>query len=129
MSRAFVNLLLDLVLMVLLVTLVGATLILRIVFPSATQADGWRLWGLGYDGWTDVQFALLALLFLGAVVHVMLHWTWVCGIVSRRVLRRQSTVLEDGTMTLYGVGLLAVIFGFTAGLVLAASLTVIPRAT
>lgn len=129
MSRAVVNFLLDFVLLIVFVVLLGATLILRFVFPAATQADGWRLWGMGYDGWSEVQFWLLSLLFIGAIVHVMLHWTWVCGIVARRVLRKKAAVLEDGTMTLYGVGVLAIIFGLTAGLVLAAQLTVIPHST
>jgi hypothetical protein len=35
----------------------------------------------------------------------MLHWTWICGVVFRR-LTRQNSLPDDGIRTVIGVGLL-----------------------
>ena len=59
---------------------------LQIVFPAPTAADGWTLWGLSYDQWRDVQFVILCLLALDVVLHVMMHWNWVCSVIAMQIL-------------------------------------------
>jgi hypothetical protein len=39
----------------------------------------------------------------------MLHWSWVCGVIAARISRNKKAKIDDGTQTLYGVGLLIVI--------------------
>lgn len=125
MSRAVVNLLLDAVLLVATLALVCTSCLLHLVFPHATRASGWVLWGLDYDDWAQVQFSLLGVLVLGILVHLMLHWTWVCGIISARLLRRLGKP-DDGVQTLYGVTTLLAVIVLTSGLLLAAHLSIHP---
>lgn len=126
MSRAVLNFLLDVVLLLAFLGLVWCAAIVRFVFPPGPDARGWRLWGLTYDHWTTLLTGTVGLLAVGVLVHVMLHWNWVCGIVASR-LRGKGRV-DEGTQTLYGVGVLILLLHLV-GLVLAAAvLTVQPPA-
>ena len=86
MSRAMLNFLLDATLLVAFLLLAGCSVIVRFVFPPGPDAKGWTLWSLGYDHWAGIQFGLVATLALGLLLHVMLHWNWVCGMVASRLV-------------------------------------------
>jgi len=104
-SWSWINLLLDALLLVLFMAVCFAAVVVRFVFPPGPAAGGWTLWGLDYDAWGGIQFALVAILAGGILVHVMLHWSWVCNVIASRVAGRGSRV-DDGLQTIYGVGLL-----------------------
>ena len=121
MSRTLINLLLDSLLFATFAVLVWSSIIIRFVFPPGTSANDWRLWGQGYNWWMNLQFATVAILALGVLIHVMLHWSWVCGVVAMRLARAKKVRLDDGMQTIYGVGLLIVIFNLL-GLAIAAAI-------
>ena len=104
-SRSWINLLLDAALLVVFTALCFAAVVVRFVFPPGPAAAGWTLWGLDYDAWGGIQFGLLAVLAGGILVHVMLHWSWVCNVIASRMAGRGGRV-DDGLQTIYGVGLL-----------------------
>lgn len=106
--RALVNFWLDAALMLNFVVLSVTAVIVQFVFPPGVSAKGWRLWTFDYGQWCGFQFFLLSLLGVGVVVHIMLHWSWVCGIVARRILG-ESRVPDSGLQTLYGVALLIIL--------------------
>ena len=108
MSRTMVNLVLDTTLLVTFIALVWCSVVLRFVFPPGPNANGWTLWSFDYDQWSGIQFGLVAVLTLGFLVHVMLHWSWVCGVLASRLSRDKKKV-DEGIQTLYGVGLLIVL--------------------
>ncbi len=118
MSRTSLNFILDSGLLVVFSGLVGSSAVVRFVFPPAYESRGWQLWGLGLDEWMNLQFVLLSLLALGVLIHVMLHWSWVCGVITSRLSRGKKVKLDDGVQTLYGVGLLIVILNIL-GIVIA----------
>ena len=100
--------------------------------PEMEAADGTRLSKTLVNFWLDValmlaftglQFGLHCILGLGVVVHVMLHWTWVCGVISRKLLR-QRELPDDGIRTVYGVGLLIVLLLTGAAIVGIAMMTI-----
>ncbi len=103
------NFWLDATLLVVFVGLCGCATIVRFVFPPGPVADGWRLWGATYDQWCNLQYGLLATLALGILVHVMLHWSWVCNVAASRFGRGGKSRVDEGTQTLYGVALLIVL--------------------
>ena len=105
LSRPVVNLVLDSGLLLVFVTLLIVSVILQFVFPPGIAARGWVLWGLNHSRWSSLQFFILCVFSLGIVVHVMLHWTWVCGVIVRQLLKG-NTLPDDGIRTLAGVGLL-----------------------
>jgi hypothetical protein len=123
MSRTVVNFMLDAALLGAFLLLIVVSAVVRFVFPPATTAAGWRIWGFGYDDWSGLQFALVAVLTLGILVHVMLHWSWVCGVVASRVFGRKGKV-DEGAQTLYGVGLLIVVCNVLGLLIAAAALAI-----
>ncbi len=130
LSRTDVNFMLDALLLMLLVALCTCAVIVEFVFPSGPQTQGWTLWGKSYSEWSRFQFALLATLAGAVLLHVMLHWSWVCGVVTSRLGRKKSGAAhDDPSHTLWGVGLLIVIMNIVGGLVAAAALTVRPPGT
>jgi hypothetical protein len=124
MSRPVFNLLLDTVLLIAFSLLAAASVVVRFVFPPGPDARGWLLWSLDYDQWATIQFGLTSILALGILLHVMLHWSWVCGILAARLARNKKAILDDGTQTLYGVGLLIVLLNLLGLAVAAAALSI-----
>ena len=125
MSRTLLNFVLDSCLLAAFAVLVWSSVIVQFIFPPSTSAAGWLLWGLTFDQWIGIQFAMVAVLALGVLLHVMMHWNWVCGFVAAR-LGLKKAKLDDGTQTLYGVGLLILLFN-VIGLAIAAAAVCIQR--
>lgn len=123
-SRTLLNFWLDTLLAVIFVILSITAVIVQFVFPPGVAARGWLLWGMSYGKWTGIQFALLAILGCGVVLHVMLHWTWVCSVLIKRVLGR-STLPDDGIRTLVGVGLLITLLLTGAVVIGVAQMTIV----
>ena len=122
-SRTLINFCLDTILMLAFVTLAIIAVVVQFVFPPGVAAKGWLLWGMNYGQWCSLQFAVLCILGFGVIVHVMLHWTWVCGVVVRKLLRRRD-LPDDGIRTVYGVGLLITLLLAAATVVGVAMLTI-----
>ncbi len=123
MSRTVVNFCLDVLLLVITLGMIWTTCALKFVFPPATRAGGWTLWGMDYDGWSNVQCGLLGVFVLAVVVHLMLHWNWVCSVIATRLLRRGGRV-DDGIQTLYGVGTLIGLILITTGMLIVAEVMI-----
>jgi hypothetical protein len=123
-----VNFVLDATLLAMFVTLSINAMIVRFVFPRATAAHGWTVWGFGLDDWLDGQIGLLGAFALLVLVHVMLHWNWICGVVTSRLARRWPNIgrADDGVKTIYGVGLLIALLAIVGLCVGAAALMVAP---
>jgi Domain of unknown function (DUF4405) len=126
LSRTSINFLLDATLLAAFSVLVFSAVIVRFIFPPGPDAKGWYLWGLSYDQWATVEFAMVAVLALGILLHVMLHWSWVCGVVATRLARGKKAKLDEGSQTIYGVGLLIAIFNLLGLVIAVAALTVRP---
>ena len=126
MSRTLINFWLDTLLLILFLTTVWTTFAIRFVFPPGTLAAGWTLWGATYDQWLEFQFWSLCLFSMAVLVHIMLHWTWVCGVIAGRFLRDpngKKRQWDEGHRTLLGVGLMVVLFnilglGFAAAMLM-----------
>lgn len=125
-TRTDVNFWLDFLLLVLFLALCTLSVILEFIFPVGTQADGWLLWGYGYGEWSRARFIVLATLAAAVVLHVMLHWSWVCGVVASRLGTKKTGggAHDDPSRTLWGVGLLIVAVNLIGFLVALAALTI-----
>lgn len=126
MSRTAINFLVDTVLLVIFLTLLWSAVVLRFVFPPGAVSAGWSLWGFSFDDWVQIQFVVLSLFALTVLLHVMLHWSWVCGVVTTRLSRwrGRSFRLDEGAQTLYGVGLLIVAVNIVGLLIAWAALSI-----
>jgi len=107
-SLVTINFWLD-TLALLAVTAVGVVSTLLVaVFPVPTQAAGWTLWGWGYDTWFRIQFGAICTCAVVLLVHVMLHWNWVCNVLATKILKRKTRP-DDSAQTIYGVATLAAV--------------------
>jgi hypothetical protein len=122
-SIALINFWLDAGLLVTIAFLGWVTAMLQVVFPAPTAAVGWELWGLTFNEWHNTQFVALCVFALLVLVHVMLHWNWVCSIIATQVLRLETRP-DDGMQTIYGVSTLIVLLMIIAGTIIAALLSV-----
>ncbi len=122
-SKSLVNFWLDLFLAGVFVALCSVAAVLQFAFPAASLAKGWTLWGLTYEDVAGVQFGILCLLAAGIILHVMLHWTWVCGMLTRGK-PDASLRTDDGIRTIVGVGVLIALLHVIGGVLLAAMLSI-----
>ncbi len=107
-SRTLINFWLDAFLLLVFSLHSISAVIVQFVFPPGVAAKGWTLWSMNFGQWCSVQFFFLSVLAFGILVHVMLHWSWVCGVIARKLLH-QRELPDDGIRTVYGVGLLIVL--------------------
>jgi hypothetical protein len=106
MRRTNLNFLVDLLTLLACLGMAGTGSLLRFVLPPGTRGGrGLTLWELDRHEWGDIHFwtavALLALLIL----HVVLHWTWVC-VTLRGWFGRATESLTPAALrrqTVYGV--------------------------
>jgi|GEM_PF-905083 len=122
-SKSVVNFWLDLILAGVFVALCSVAAVLQFAFPAASLAAGWTLWGLTYEDVAAVQFGILCVLAAGIILHVMLHWTWVCGMITRGK-PEASLRTDDGIRTIVGVGVLIGLLHVIGGVLLAAMLSI-----
>ena len=112
-NKTNINFWVDVFLLVVFLVLCWSSVVTRFVFPVATKTEGWTLWGFDYLGWTDIQFATLCLMLATVILHVMLHWTWVCGVIENWNRKRRGDnatgKADTGNRTLWGVGIMIVL--------------------
>lgn len=104
-SKTIINFWLDSALLVTFIALWCVSAILQFLFPAGETAYRWTLWGGSFVDWQNAQFVVLCIFSLGILLHLMLHWTWIVGVVGTKFLGRKPDP-DNGTHTLIGVGLL-----------------------
>ena len=83
MKRNTLNLIIDLVTTVIVLGLVVTGLLLEFVLPPGAGRQGLMLLGWDRHAWGDVHF-WLSIAALGLVIiHVALHWQWICTSMLR----------------------------------------------
>lgn len=117
-SMAVINLWLDAALFVNIIFIMWVSVMLQFIFPAPSAAVGWKLWGLSYHEWRNVQFGALCVFALLAIEHVVLHWNWVCSIIATKVLGASKP--DEGEQAVYGVGTFIVILVLMMGSLVAA---------
>ncbi len=130
MSRSTLNFLVDMTLATLFGAVLAATSIAEFVFPPGLDSQGWSLWGLEIDGWRSVQVAAIGLFSLGVLLHLILHWNWICGFLTARLSRRwgMRVKINDSEKTVYGVATLILFLSILGMVVTAAEFSAKPPA-
>ena len=113
-SWALVNFWLDAALLAAFLLLVWISGVLHLVFPAGPAGFGWTVLGQALTQWRNLQFFTLIGLGLGLLVHVMLHWSWICGLIRTRFFNRPGRD-ETGADTLWGVGFLVALLHLVGG--------------
>lgn len=103
MSLALLNFWIDAALFVTIIFVMWVSVMLQVIFPAPTTAAGWKLWGLTYDQWRNVQFGAQCAFALLAIEHLVLHWNWVISIIATKVMRLKQRP-DEGVQVVMGVG-------------------------
>ncbi len=84
MRRDTLNFVVDLLALIAMMGLIATGLVQRYLLPPASRGGrGLALWGLDRHEWGDIHFWIAVALGALLVLHVALHWTWVCALVTR----------------------------------------------
>ena len=70
------------------------------------------LWGLGRHDYGNIHFKLALTMILLMLLHIILHWSWVCATIGNML---NLKVGRSGRDNLYGIILLMLIIILTAG--------------
>ena len=118
-SMSVVNFWVDATILAALLLLIWESATLQFILPAPTLAAGWTLFGLTYDQCRDVQFATLCIFSFGILLHLLLHWNWVCSVIATQILP-DSERPDEGMQTIYGVATLIVLLHLIgAGIIVA----------
>lgn len=125
-SNAF-NFIVDCIMVVSGTCVLAATMMLAFVFPAASQSAGYSVWGSGYDGWVQFLVANISIFLVLILLHIILHWSWVCMFVTSRLSKRlgRKIVLDDSAKTIWGVVALIIVLTIAAVFVGAASFALV----
>ncbi|QDU62990.1 hypothetical protein Pan216_38640 [Planctomycetes bacterium Pan216] len=127
MSKTTINFVLDILLAIVFLVVLWTAAVLEFLFPSGSRAIGWTLWGFDKPAWAALHFRILFAFGVMVLIHVMLHWSWVCGVAMKMIARatcRPMKQLESSHQTLIGVGVLVVLLHLLGILYLSAMLTI-----
>ena len=126
MKKSNLNFAIDVVTLLLMLLMICTGLIVRYVLPPGSGGHdggpGLFLFGMSRHGWGAVHFWLAIAVVAALVLHVALHWSWVCT-VTQRLLSRAAPgrKLSPRQQVAYGVGLSAALLVLVAGLVMLAN--------
>ncbi|MCA9215656.1 MAG: hypothetical protein KDB27_21470 [Planctomycetales bacterium] len=122
--QVMINFWLDVSLLICFLAMIWVTVIVRFVFPAADAATGYLVLGRSISQWIQIQFGVFAVFSFGILLHLMFHWSWVCGIIGSRFTRKsdgRKRTLDDGQRTILGVAVMIVVLNILGlGIALAA---------
>jgi len=121
MRKNTLNFVVDLLTLLAILVLIATGLIMKFTLPPGTGGRGVILWSMTRHEWGDVHFWTSLSLAVLLILHVALHWSWVCGTIRRLVhgpsLHRGRP--GGGLDNLYGVAFFVILAAaFTAFLFL-----------
>lgn len=128
MSRNILNLIVDVLTFVGLMVVALSGLLMKFVLPSGSPRMGLTLFGWDRHVWGEFHFWATAGLGAVLVVHLALHWRWVCMIVGRCVTGKRNGAMPAWQRNIVGVAWLVIVVGVTTGL-LGGAKTLVQRGT
>lgn len=115
-KRNTLNYLTDLVTFLALLAVALTGLLLKFVLPPGSSREGLVLLGMGRHDWGEVHFWSTVVLGGALLLHIALHWTWVCA-TTRRLLTGKSAAVSGRGRGAWGVLAIALLAGIFTGFV------------
>lgn len=114
MNRNLLNFVVDAITALVALSMVLTGVLLRWVLPPGSGQRA-LLWGLDRHQWGDIHWWLAIALVGMALLHVALHWRWICSMVLRigrgsGAIKSQLASRAAGVAVAIGLGLL--LWGF-----------------
>jgi hypothetical protein len=119
MRKQTLNFVIDTFALLSVLAMIGTGIVLRYTLPPGSNGRGLSLWGWGRHDWGDVHFWLALGLAISLLLHVALHWRWVCETVRGWAPARESPRgrMSLGGLTLSGSAFVVALVCLVAGLV------------
>lgn len=116
MARSTLNFAVDAVTFIVMLTMIATGLLIRFVLPPGSGGR-YSLWGSTRHDWGDVHFWLAVAAGVLVLVHLALHWSWVCSLVWRWCASRHPRTGPTSALrrNLVGVVLVLSITGLIGG--------------
>ncbi|MEK6644117.1 MAG: DUF4405 domain-containing protein [Planctomycetota bacterium] len=127
MRRSTLNLVVDAVTLLIMLAVAATGLILRYVLPPGSRGGaGLRLWEWTRHDWGDFHFYFITGMAGLLLLHITLHWAWICGVLRAMLRRPSASSIGRGSRwnSLYGGITFAILVGAVAGFLWFASLHV-----
>ncbi len=113
MRRDTLNYIVDALALIAMLGLIATGVLVKYVLPPGSRGGhGLTLWGLDRHEFGDIHFWTAVALVVLLVLHVLLHWTWVCVTTRRLAQPAAVRAAVPGPGVRWGSGLI-----FLAGVV------------
>lgn len=117
MRRSTLNFVIDAVSLLVMLAMISTGLLIRYVLPPGSRGGGGlSLWGWTRHDWGDLHFWLALALGGLLLLHVALHWTWVCALI-----RGHAPLMSNWKRNLYGGAFVALTAALVGGFIWIAS--------
>jgi hypothetical protein len=128
MARATLNFLIEVATFIVMSAMIATGVLLRFVLPPGS-GERRSAWDLTRHEWGDVHFWLAIVLGCFVLVHLALHWGWVCSLVARWLRSADSPARPSSGLrrNLLGLGAVTAVVLLVGGFVWAAQQAVVER--
>jgi len=117
MKRSTLNLWIDILLFLNMWGLIFTGLLMHYILPAGQgRGRSLTLWGWNRHNYGDLHFYMSLVLLGLCIVHVWLHWSWVCCMISNVLTGKSNKTKRD---TIYGIVFLVVFLVITIGVLAA----------
>jgi hypothetical protein len=129
LSNNAINFIVDVILLLAFVLVLTVTAIVQFLLPDTPAAAGWTLWSLDRMVWQRILAGSIAMFGLLVLLHLILHWSWVCSFVSSRLSKvlGRPVSMNESTKTIWGVATLIFILTCIGTVLLVAEFSVVTR--
>lgn len=126
MRRSLLNFAVDSLTFLVMLGMIATGLLIRFVLPPGS-GERRSLWDYTRHDWGDVHFWLAVALGGLVLIHLALHWSWVCSLVSRWCVSDKGRARPKAALrrNLVGVVLLLSVMGLITGFLWVAARSVV----
>lgn len=114
MKRHWLNLLVDIITTVAALGLVATGFLIHWILPAGSGRSGSVVWSMDRHEWGEVHFWFAVTVVALVVVHVFLHWDWVCMMFAR-MFREGDGRVTRWKANLAGVLAVVIVAGLIGG--------------
>jgi len=127
LSNNAINFIVDAVMLVAFMVMLTLTAIVQFIFSDAPTAAGWTLWSLNRVTWQRMLSGSVAVFGLLVLLHLILHWSWVCSFVGSRLSKAlgRPVVINESARTIWGVATLIFVLTCIAAVLMVAEFCVV----
>lgn len=121
LSNNAINFIVDAILLLAFMGVLTLTAIVQFVLRG-TPTAGRTLWSFDRAAWQSAQSASIGVFAVLVLLHLILHWSWVCSFVASRLSKKigRPIAINESARTIWGVATLIAVLTCMGAVLLAA---------